>query len=287
MRLRSTGKVDERDHGPPLLDVKRAFGALMRDVTSRRGLLVVAAIGLGAVGIVLGLGPRDGAALATGAAVVVLGVALLAASRRISSQQRRANQLERSDLAAEKRITRIESRLKSLETQPRSVTQIVGPLPEDSAAIESVIRRITAARSVLTERRITASEPVVVRESDATPLVTVVVPTYNEQRFVGETIESVKRQSYTNFECIVVDDASTDDSVLVAWRAIAGDPRFRVVRHMSNGGLSASRNTGIRLALGTYVTFLDADDLLMEDTAVFARYKGNFELGQAGCPTVV
>ncbi len=92
------------------------------------------------------------------------------------------------------------------------------------------------------------------------PLVTVIVPNYNDRAFVGACIESVKRQTFPDFECIVIDDASTDDSVAVINAAIGGDERFVLIRHVVNGGLSASRNTGLRLARSEFVCFLDGDD---------------------------
>lgn len=98
------------------------------------------------------------------------------------------------------------------------------------------------------------------------PIVTVVIPCYNDERFVAEAIESVRRQSLEDWECIVVDDASTDQSIRTIWKATRRDERFRVLRHRVNGGLAAARNTGLRAARGTFVTFLDSDDLLMADS---------------------
>jgi hypothetical protein len=79
-------------------------------------------------------------------------------------------------------------------------------------------------------------------------------------------LESVKSQAYENWECIVVDDASTDSSVGTAWEIAGTDERIRVVRHTRNAGLSAARNTGLRLARGEWVTFVDSDDFLTEDS---------------------
>lgn len=103
------------------------------------------------------------------------------------------------------------------------------------------------------------------------PLVSVVVPMFNERRFVAETIESLKRQTLENFEAIIIDDASTDDSMAVAKAAVADDPRFRLVRHASNAGLSAARNTGLRLARAPLITFLDSDDMLFPDALEIRR----------------
>ena len=98
------------------------------------------------------------------------------------------------------------------------------------------------------------------------PIVTVVVPLFNEERFISDTIASLKRQTVRNFKVIVVDDASTDRSAAVALKAIGADRRFSVARHQRNSGLSASRNTGLRLADTPFITFLDGDDFLLSDS---------------------
>ena len=101
--------------------------------------------------------------------------------------------------------------------------------------------------------------------SDDTPLVTVVVPCFNESRFIGDAISSLKAQTFENFVALVVDDASTDDSVEVARSVIGEDPRFTVIQHRENSGLSASRNTGLSQASTPYVCFLDGDDFFYVD----------------------
>src|ERR687898_2841653 len=101
-------------------------------------------------------------------------------------------------------------------------------------------------------------------------LVTVVIPCYNQAHFLGEAIESVLSQSYPNFEILVVDDGSTDDTSEVATRY----PRVRCIRQ-ENQGLSGARNTGIGHARGEYLVFLDADDRLLPE----ALEAGGRELG--------
>jgi glycosyltransferase involved in cell wall biosynthesis len=90
------------------------------------------------------------------------------------------------------------------------------------------------------------------------PLVSVVVPCYNQARFLGEAIESVLAQSHPLFEVVVVDDGSTDDTSEVAARY----PGVRLVRQ-ENRGLSGARNAGLARSRGEYVVFLDADDRLL------------------------
>jgi glycosyltransferase involved in cell wall biosynthesis len=90
------------------------------------------------------------------------------------------------------------------------------------------------------------------------PMVTVVLCTYNRAHLVGRAIRSIVGQTLQDWELLVVDDASSDGTE-EAVRAFA-DPRVRYVRREANGGLSASRNTGMSMAAGRYVAFLDDDD---------------------------
>jgi len=98
------------------------------------------------------------------------------------------------------------------------------------------------------------------------PLVSIVVPIYNEEKYIHACIKSVRMQNYDNFECIIVNDASTDDSVAIIEKFISKHKRFRLVQHEANKGLAASRNTGIKHAKGEFITFLDADDFLLQNS---------------------
>ena len=89
-------------------------------------------------------------------------------------------------------------------------------------------------------------------------LVSIIIPCYNQARFLGEAIESVFAQTYTHYEIIVVDDGSTDDTARVA----ASFGRARCLSR-KNRGLAAARNAGLEAAEGSYVVFLDADDRLL------------------------
>ena len=91
--------------------------------------------------------------------------------------------------------------------------------------------------------------------------VSVIVPTYNYARFLPEALESVRAQSYPRWECIVVDDGSTDETASVLRAEATRDSRVRYVSQ-SNRGPSAARNRGIAESTGEYVQFLDADDVL-------------------------
>jgi glycosyltransferase involved in cell wall biosynthesis len=89
------------------------------------------------------------------------------------------------------------------------------------------------------------------------PLVSVVITAYNASKWIGETLESVLAQDFTDFEVIVVDDGSTDDTTAV----VAGFGGRVCCIHKPNGGQPSARNVGIRAARGEYIAFVDADDL--------------------------
>lgn len=93
------------------------------------------------------------------------------------------------------------------------------------------------------------------------PLISVIVPTYNHGIYLPETLDSVTAQSFTDWECIIVDDGSTDNTENIAKGFCQKDSRFQYFLK-NNGGLSAARNTGIRKSSGEYVLPLDADDLI-------------------------
>ena len=96
-------------------------------------------------------------------------------------------------------------------------------------------------------------------------LVSVIVPVYNVQEFVGECIESIINQTYTNMEIILVDDGSTDQSGVICDEYAKKDKRISVI-HKENGGLSDARNAGVIQAKGEYISFVDSDDYLAPET---------------------
>ena len=95
-----------------------------------------------------------------------------------------------------------------------------------------------------------------------TPLISVVIPAYNAEQFLDETLESVLSQTYENWECIIVNDGSTDNTESIAKKWCEKDARFRYF-YKENSGASDTRNFGIKEARGEYIAFLDADDLYM------------------------
>ena len=94
-----------------------------------------------------------------------------------------------------------------------------------------------------------------------TPRLSVVVPFYNVGAYIGDCLDSIQRQTWTDFEAILVDDGSSDDSAVVAKEFCADDSRFRIVQQ-DNAGLGPARNTGVDHATGEYVAFVDSDDLV-------------------------
>src|SRR5262245_45982436 len=95
------------------------------------------------------------------------------------------------------------------------------------------------------------------------PTISVLTPCYNYAHFLGATLDCLLRQSYTDWECVVIDDGSTDASPEVAQKYAARDGRIRCILQ-ENQGLPAARNKALREARGKYVHCLDADDLLHE-----------------------
>lgn len=96
-------------------------------------------------------------------------------------------------------------------------------------------------------------------------LVSVVMPSYNSERFIAESIKSVQSQTYDDWELLIVDDCSTDGTVAVAEAIAKDDPRIHVFSNEHNSGAACSRNRALREAKGDWVAFLDSDDLWEPD----------------------
>lgn len=95
-------------------------------------------------------------------------------------------------------------------------------------------------------------------------LISIIVPVYNKERVVEHCLQSILRQAYRNYEVILVDDGSTDQSAEICDRYAQADKRFRVY-HRQNQGAGAARNFGIQQARGEYLMFVDADDSIAKD----------------------
>ncbi|RYX81126.1 glycosyltransferase family 2 protein, partial [bacterium] len=92
-------------------------------------------------------------------------------------------------------------------------------------------------------------------------LVTIITPCYNYGKFLAEALDSLLLQTYSNWECIIVNDGSIDNTDEVALQYTAKDQRFKYI-NQKNGGLPNARNSALKIAQGKYIQLLDADDLL-------------------------
>ena len=96
------------------------------------------------------------------------------------------------------------------------------------------------------------------------PLVSVIIPVYNAHNSIAKTLQSVINQTYTNLEIVVVNDGSTDESLDIIKTYAVEDPRI-VVFDKQNEGLVQARKSGIDIATGKYIQYLDSDDIMHED----------------------
>ncbi len=108
-------------------------------------------------------------------------------------------------------------------------------------------------------------------------LVSIITPLYNSEKYIAKTIESVLHQTYQNFEMIIVDDVSSDNSYQIVEEYAKKDPRIKLYKLSKNGGSSKARNEAMRCANGEYVCFLDSDDLyaptFLEEQVYFMKSK--------------
>lgn len=109
------------------------------------------------------------------------------------------------------------------------------------------------------------------------PLISIIIPTYNRAFIIKETLDSIHIQSYANWECIIVDDASTDDTKIVIEEYSKNDSRFRFYKRPANTvkGANSCRNFGFSQAEGNLVQWFDSDDLLVNNA--FELYVKEFE----------
>ena len=101
------------------------------------------------------------------------------------------------------------------------------------------------------------------------PLISVIVPVYNVQKYVRKSVESILQQTYKNLEIILVDDGSTDESGKICDMLARSDNRVTVI-HKKNGGLSDARNAGLDRATGELIGFVDSDDYIKEQEIVIS-----------------
>lgn len=111
------------------------------------------------------------------------------------------------------------------------------------------------------------------------PYFSIVMPAYGVEKYIEKAIESIRSQTYRDWEIIVVDDCTPDRSGQIAEEAARRDERIRVVRHEKNRGLGPARNTGIQEARGEYIWFMDPDDWVEPD--ILSRVKQSLEQNPA------
>lgn len=130
------------------------------------------------------------------------------------------------------------------------------------------------------------------------PTISIITPVYNAAKFLDDTVRTVQAQTETDWEWVLVDDGSTDDSLARIQQYQRQDSRIKLILHSDKGnhGAAASRNLGISKATGRYITFLDADDLwstdklskqltLMRDKQAAFSYTGYEFADEGGMPT--
>lgn len=100
--------------------------------------------------------------------------------------------------------------------------------------------------------------------TETSPLISVIVPVFNTERYLSNTISSLTNQTYHKIEIILIDDGSCDRSFTICRESAAADNRIRVL-HLDHKGVSAARNAGLRIAKGEYIAFVDADDWVESD----------------------
>jgi teichuronic acid biosynthesis glycosyltransferase TuaG len=93
------------------------------------------------------------------------------------------------------------------------------------------------------------------------PLVSIITPAFNSETYIAKTIHSVQKQTFTNWELIIIDDASEDNTVSVIKFLALNDPRIICLQNQQNSGAATTRNKGLEHARGRFIAFLDSDDL--------------------------
>ncbi|MFB3389172.1 glycosyltransferase family 2 protein [Flavobacterium sp. LAR06] len=103
-------------------------------------------------------------------------------------------------------------------------------------------------------------------------LVSIIVPCYNQAQYLSEALQSVLNQTYENWECVIINDGSKDNTEEVAKKWVENDSRFLYI-YKENGGLSSARNAALNVVAGDYIQFLDADDCLHEDKLIKSLFQ--------------
>ncbi|MDR2971821.1 MAG: glycosyltransferase [Bacteroidales bacterium] len=118
-------------------------------------------------------------------------------------------------------------------------------------------------RSFRTRRLVCVNDPVEYGKENKK--ISVIIPIYNAEKYLKETLDSIRYQTYKNLEIICVLDCPVDNSAMIVDEAAKIDNRLKIIRHQKNAGLPAARNAGVKNATGEYMHFMDADDLISPD----------------------
>src|SRR5690625_5080404 len=102
--------------------------------------------------------------------------------------------------------------------------------------------------------------------------ISIILPDYGVEKYIDNCIISILMQKYTNFECIIINDGTTNNSIELAQKMICDDNRF-FIYHKENGGLSSARNYGLSKAQGDYILFIDSDDFVEDDWLLLSLNK--------------
>ena len=237
--------------------------AILKHLASLRGTLLSIAF-LATVTAILT--PSPASAIAGLVAAATSAFLLLLLSVRLSTDHSHLASLQKTERQWKKSIA-------GRRPAPARSTPRVGP--NDNTVREDRVARaravVAAARSKTAVVAVEAptspnGELGVSRSLAKGPAITIIVPCHNNAATIATTLESVRRQSHTDWECIIVDDASSDATVYEVNRYAESDYHFRMARHKVPSGPGATKNTGLRMARGVLVTFLPGDAILMADS---------------------
>ena len=103
-----------------------------------------------------------------------------------------------------------------------------------------------------------------IADYESKALISIIVPIYNVEKYLRQCLDSIQDQSYQNFECLLINDGSPDNSADICKEYVSKDPRFRYIEK-ENGGVSSARNLGLEHSKGEYITFIDSDDWVDSD----------------------
>jgi glycosyltransferase involved in cell wall biosynthesis len=124
------------------------------------------------------------------------------------------------------------------------------------------------------------------------PKISVIVPTYNRSELLPRAINSILNQTFKDFELIIVDDGSTDNTKKIIEKYSENDSRIKYIYQENSGGPPRPKNTGIKIAKGNYIAFLDSDDewlpsKLEEQIKKYIENDKNHNIGLVGCGAII